>query len=62
MGLDMGSSQRACFLKGLKLFGPFSGAAIACLSWQHTCPSRVVFTLGRIESDRDRKRKWVYGR
>ena len=24
--------------------------------------SRVVFTLGRIESDRDRKRKWVYGR
>ena len=24
--------------------------------------SRVVFTLGRIESDGDRKRKWVYGR
>ena len=24
--------------------------------------SRVVFTLGRIESDCDRKRKWVYGR
>ena len=36
----MGSSQRASFIKVPKLFGPFSGAAIAFLSSQR-CGSKI---------------------